>query len=140
MTLNDLIEEANILSDDELDDVEVLTFVNACTALINIKTQAIFPDLTINDMGTTLFLPNKWVRALYVPFIAGRIKQKDSSQYEYSDMYSQFELALAEFVSSYPIPDQYQDKTGWVVDPETGELVKNHYSWVYKTPALPWWY
>lgn len=140
MTLNDLIQEANILSDDEPDVIEMISFVNACTSIINVKAKAIFPSLTINDMGTIMFLPDKWVRSMYVPFTAGRYKQKEASQFEYSDMYSQFEMALAEFISGYPIPDQYQDKTGWVTDPTTGELVKNHYSWVYEQPALPWWW
>lgn len=113
MIIQDLLDEANILADESFDDDTMVKFYNQCTTDINIRTGAIFPSITVEDVNKPPALPEKWARSLYVPFMAGRIKQQDSSQFEYTDLYSQYEQAFGMFLASYVIPDQYIDKTNW---------------------------
>jgi hypothetical protein len=54
-------------------------------------------------------LPEKWQRTLFIPFIIGRMKQVDASQFEYSDSFAEFQSNLVQFKTKYAIPDEYKD-------------------------------
>ena len=136
MRAYELIYEANTLADESLDNEVMLQFLNQCTAKINIRVKAIFPD--VSDVNEEIPLPNKWARSLYIPYMAGCIKQQDSSQFEYSDHFAEFDMMLGEFIAGYTVPDKYIDKEGWEVHPVTGELIEPSQSDIFERPPLPW--
>ena len=103
-----LIELVNTLSDEQEPDANVLEYLNDAVARINIRLKANLPYLTL-DPGDAPIFPEKWQRALLVPFGVGRIKQQDSSQFEYSDAYQEFEINLADMAVQYEVPSVYKD-------------------------------
>lgn len=108
MNLQQIIDEANNLGDDFLTNEEVTGFVNDAIAIINIETKANFPFL--EDENDEPAFPEKWQRALIIPFVKGRIKEKDSSQFEWEVAYDQFYVNLDHFKTDYPIPEEYKDE------------------------------
>lgn len=139
MKVEDVLTQANNLADETIDEEILLGYLNDCTAQINTRCHAKYPFYKYpNDLQTEMAIPEQWVRVLYIPFIAGKIKQMDSSQFEYNDMFSQFERGLADFISSYVIPDQYVDTDYYgYTDPNTGEWI-TYTSDVGATPPWPW--
>lgn len=107
MRLEQLITEANSLSDDLIPDDEVKAFVNDAIALIGQDQYATFPSL--ESMDDEPVFPDKWQRMLIIPYVVGRIKQKDSSQFEWEGGYGQFYANIVEFSTSYSVPLQYLD-------------------------------
>ena len=107
LTLEQIIKEANNLADDMLTDEEVRGFVNDAISAINIEVNADFPFLH-EDEDIPVF-PEKWQRMLIIPFVKARIKEKDSSQFEWEAGYEQFFANLAEFKTKYEVPEEYQD-------------------------------
>lgn len=139
MNLRQLIDEANVLSDEYLEDTTMTQFVNQCIAQINTRAKAKYPFMDSSLVETEFAIPDNWVRRLFIPFTAGRTKQVDSSQFEYTDFYAEFESAMGDFVAHYNIPDEYKDTSqDTYIDPETGE-VKYYTSDVFETPTYPWW-
>lgn len=108
MTLEELIAEANNLADDMLPHDEVHGFVNDAIAAINIEVDANLPFLI--DVEDEPVIPEKWQRMLIIPFVKARIKEKDSSQFEWESGYEQFFVNLAEFKIKYTIPEDYKDE------------------------------
>lgn len=138
MNVRQVMEEANNLADEAIEEEILIGFINDCTAQINSRAKANFPFYSITDLETEFVIPEKWVRVLYIPFVAARIKQQDSSQFEYMDLYAQFERGLGDFISYYVIPDDYVDNSSdGYIDPETGEWV-SYTSDIYKKPPFPW--
>lgn len=107
LSLQNLIDESNNLADDFLSVDEVKGFVNDAMSAINIEVNTNFPVLI--DLEDTPVFPEKWQRMLLIPFIKGRIKEKDSSQFEWEAGYEQFFTNLAEFKTKYIIPEEYKD-------------------------------
>lgn len=107
LTLQQLINEANNLADDFLNVEEVKGFVNDAIAAINIEVDANFPFL--EELEDEPAFPEKWQRMLIIPFVKARIKEKDSSQFEWEIGYDQFFANLAEFKTKYEIPEEYRD-------------------------------
>jgi hypothetical protein len=103
-----LIQLVNTLSDEQESAANVLEYLNDAMARINIKLKANLPYLTL-DPGDQPVFDEKWQRALLVPFGVGRIKQQDSSQFEYSDAYQEFEINLADMAVQYDVPLVYKD-------------------------------
>lgn len=111
-TLNiaELIDQINLVADEDFEIAQVTAFMNDAIARINVEADANFPAIQATDVTYTAF-PDKWQRALFIPYGAGRIKENDSSQFEYNDWYSQFERMLGAFIEKYTVPDQYKDGT-----------------------------
>lgn len=137
MIIQDLFDEANTLADESFEDDIMVQFYNQCTADINIRANAVFPSINENNVADAPVLPEKWARSLYVPFMAASIKQQDSSQFEYADLFARYEQAFGMFLAYYTIPDQYIDKSNWVTDPETDELVEPEGSSIFTKPSYP---
>lgn len=118
MILRELIAAANNLADDQLMDEEVIGFVNDAISAINIEVDANFPFLS--EMEDEPAFPEKWQRMLIIPFVKGRIKEKDSSQFEWEIAYEQFFTNLADFSTKYTIPEEYAEtgnaSSGTVLD------------------------
>lgn len=128
MNLAELVQEAQNLSDEDLQTSELLGFLNDAVAKINIECKANFPFFSINESSSPyLGFPDKWQRALLIPFTVGRIKQKDSSQFEYVDAYGEFLANLMEFKSQYAIPEEYKDESlnKYFID----DLSQSHWRW-----------
>lgn len=109
MKVSDLIKAVGVLSDETLPPVEVVGFLNDGMAKIGNEVGAVFPFLDLNKDTEGPVFPEKWQRLLLVPFGAARVKQKDSSQFEYEDLYRQFESDLAEFATKYVVPVAYRE-------------------------------
>jgi hypothetical protein len=107
MNISGLTSAANNQSEESFSSTQVLEFANDVIARINIECGAIFPNMGIAEDYTAL--PEKWQRALFLPFIVGRMKQVDASQFEYSDSFAEFQSNLIAFKTRYSIPDEYKD-------------------------------
>lgn len=129
MLVTDIIHEANELADEQESPRLVLGFMNSAISKINIECDSIFPSLTLEDDADLLF-PEKWQLGLLIPFCVGRIKQRDSSQFEYTDAYQEFMDNLKDFKSKYNIPEEFLDP-----DSATGGMVESD---IYKKPPYPW--
>jgi hypothetical protein len=109
MILEQLVEAANAVTDEDISFSDALPFINDCVAKINIECNANFPFYTETDTLTEIPLPEKWQRALFIPFLSARIKQVDSSQFEFQQFFTEFYSNLSDFEMKYNIPEQYQD-------------------------------
>lgn len=110
MILSDIVKQANDLADEAESIQKVTAFLNDAIAKINIRLNAELPYFDATE-DTAHVLPEKWVRALLIPFAVGRIKQMDSSQFEYTDAYNEFMMGLDELSTRYVVPDEYKDTT-----------------------------
>ena len=113
MELSRLVRHINLATDEEFELLDVIAFINDSIAKINSECGSNLPfvDDTLPERVLNLeeytALPETWIRMLIVPFSAGRIKENDSSQFEYIDWYSQFDMNLREFKAIYEIPEEY---------------------------------
>lgn len=135
MEYQKIIAHINLATDEDFEFQEVLAFINDAVAKINIECGAIFPfadiefDLPIDEYPA---LNETWIRSLIVPYAAGRIKENDSSQFEYTDWYAQFDLNLQKFKSNYNIPEKY-------IDPDAkGGRYEEDYSVNMFSPTKGW--
>lgn len=110
-----LMKHINRVTDEDMELEDILGFINDAIQKINIECDAIFPEIEeglnakVYEQEEYTAFPDKWIRMLIVPFAAGRIKEYDSSQFEYVDWYRQFDLNLIKFKSGYVIPEEYRD-------------------------------
>lgn len=112
-----LVQHINLATDEDFELMESIAFINDGIAKINVECDANFPfiDDSLPDEAMYAFeeyeaFPDTWQRMLLVPFAAGRIKENDSSQFEYVDWYGQFDSALDKFKDKYLIPVEFQEK------------------------------
>lgn len=106
--LGEIIEHINVLADEQEPPQEVVGFINDAIAFINADCQANFPYTRLNGGNERLEFDEKWIRTLIIPFAVGRIKQKDSSQFEYTDSYAQIIAKLEDF-KSQGIPLEHKE-------------------------------
>lgn len=112
MNLGQLITHVNTLSDEDFEPNIVVEFLNDAVAKVNAECDAEFPFFTITSSDVEYpGFSETWQRLLLVPYAVGRSKQKESSQFEYSDAYNQFYADLVEFKTRYPIPEQYKNQS-----------------------------
>ena len=123
-----LIAAVNTLSDEQEPAANVLEYLNDAMARINIRLKANLPYLTLVEGDQPIF-DEKWQRALLIPFGVGRIKQQDSSQFEYSDAYQEFEINLADMAVQYAIPEIYKDEAPYSSDSMPGLYENAPYGW-----------
>lgn len=115
MEFPSLMTHINRVTDEDFELADMLGFINDAIQKINIEVGAIFPEIDetlpekLYQQEEYTAFPDKWIRMLIVPFAAGRIKENDSSQFEYIDWYKQFDLNLEKFKKDYKIPEEYID-------------------------------
>lgn len=110
MKPSEIATQANNITDENHDFQSVLLpFINDGLAEINVELNAKFPFATSTD--EEIPFPEVWQRLVLVPYVAARIKQKDSSQFEYMDLFGQFGAGLAKMKAKYTVPAEYQDET-----------------------------
>lgn len=110
-----LMQHINRVTDEDFELGDMLGFINDAIQKINVEAGTIFPEID-ETLPEALYaqeeytaIPDKWIRMLIVPFAAGRIKENDSSQFEYMDWYAQFDQNLDRFKTDYRIPLIYLD-------------------------------
>lgn len=108
-TLAEWIKSVNALADEDMAADEVTIWINNAIARVNAAAHANFPFMDINKSDDSPVIPDKWQYLLILPYATARVKQKDSSQFEYSDLFAEFESNLRDFIVSYSIPEQYKD-------------------------------
>lgn len=118
---------ANDLSDDQIPQEEVQEFINDAIAAINIEISATFPFLDGDDDEP--IIPETWQRMLIIPYAKGRIKEKDSSQFEWESGYQQFFENLILFKTNYKLPPEYEDTNGKSGISEKSILDFEPYTW-----------
>jgi hypothetical protein len=107
MNIGQLTTSANNQAEESFSSSQALEFANDAIARINIECSANFPFMDIVLDYTAL--PEKWQRTLFIPFVIGRMKQVDASQFEYSDSFAEFQGNLVQFKTKYAIQDEYKD-------------------------------
>jgi hypothetical protein len=114
MEISDLVSNVNLLADEEYDFSEIVVFFNDAISKINIDCEATFPMIDkVSSENEYTAIPDKWQKTLFVPFALGRLKQLDSSQFEYVDAYTEFSNNLAQFRVMYIIPEEYKDESAY---------------------------
>jgi hypothetical protein len=127
MNIGSLTNTVNNLADEDFSSNQVVEFVNDAIAKINITCSANFPYMSVENTEEYLGFPEKWQRTLFIPFVVGRMKAVDSSQFEYSDSYNEFTSNLMVFNLKFPVPEEYKDPNepeSYAFDP-TG----NYWGW-----------
>lgn len=129
MNISEIIDNINELADEQESTNVIIGFINDAIARVNIECDALFPSYSIEDTEEKFILPDKWTRTLIIPFGVGRVKQRDSSQFEYTDAYREFLENLDMFKVKYTIPEELKD-------PDSNE--GTYPSDIYEHPPLPW--
>ena len=112
-----LMQHINRVTDEDFELADMLGFINDAIQKINVEMGTLFPEIDetlperVYEQEEYTAFPDKWIRMLIVPFAAGRIKENDSSQFEYMDWYAQFDINLEKFRTGYTIPLVYIDPT-----------------------------
>lgn len=127
MNLAGLTNSVNNLADEDFSSNQIVEFVNDAISKINITCSANFPYMSAENTEDYAGFPEKWQRAMFIPFVVGRIKAVDSSQFEYSDNYGEFQSNLMVFNLKYPVPEEYKDAN----EPESYEhdFTTNYWGW-----------
>lgn len=126
MILSQLVAHINNVADEQEPLAKITGYINDAIAQINVKMEAEFPYMD-SALDIEPPFPEKYQRTVLVPFAVGRIKQADSSQFEYTDSYIQFSDGLGEMMAKYPVPDLYKSaqNTSYTAD-------------IYTAPPFPW--
>lgn len=106
-TVGQLVSSVNTLSEEILSTDDIVLWFNNAIARINVESNANFPYLT-GDVEESPAFGDDWHYLLLIPFATARIKQMDSSQFEYNDLFGEFENNLRKFVAFYEIPEIYK--------------------------------
>jgi hypothetical protein len=123
MNIGSLTTSVNNLADEDFSSSQIVEFVNDCIARINIECAAKFPSMAADETTDYVGFPDKWQRTLFIPFVVGRMKAVDASQFEYNDQYSEFMSNLGQFKMKYQIPAIYQDNNDKVsFDPDFSDM------------------
>lgn len=119
MNISELVTHAGDIADETISLAKGVQYTNDAIAKINMYAKTKFPFMDALDPQGQFVFDETWQRTLLVPFVAGRIKTKDSSQFEYTDFYQEFLDAVAEFRTQYLVPDLYRSHDGEIWDPVT---------------------
>lgn len=107
--ISTMVQQINLVTDESFTIPQIINFINDGIAQLNIYYRAKYPYIVDTDIEYTA-LPEKWQRQLFVPYAAARIKQNDSSQFEYQDWYAQFQENIVQFGANISVSDEYLDE------------------------------
>lgn len=125
MKASEIANQANNLTDENHDFQTLLGFINAGLAEMNIELNAQFPFVSSND--EEMPFPETWQHSVLVPYVGAKIKQKDSSQFEYMDLYGQFQKGLSTMKAKYTVPDEYKSED--IQDSFAPDYTDSPYGW-----------
>lgn len=127
MNIGSLTTVANAQAEESFSSSQVVEFANDAIARINIECGANFPFMNASDAEEYTGFPEKWQRTTILPFVVARMKQVDSSQFEYNDSFSEFANGLATFKMKYTIPDEFKDTSEVLSFPP--DFTGNYWGW-----------
>lgn len=107
-TVQEMVAHINLVTDESFSQPQVVSFINDGISQVNVYAESVFPMIT-DSMVEYTAIPEHWQRQLFVSYAAARIKQNDSSQFEYSDWFSQFQANMVEFEAKFTVPDEFKD-------------------------------
>jgi hypothetical protein len=108
MNVSEMVASTNLRTDEDFSVDQVVNFLNDGIAKVNAECNLKLPNVEI-EKDEEYVIPEKWQRLLLVTWAAARIKQNDSSQFEYQDLYTQFRDNLLQFKTYYNAPDEYKE-------------------------------
>lgn len=129
MNVNQMAALVNTLSDEQETNDTILGYLNDAIAAINVRLKASLPFL--NGSNDEPVFSETWQRTLLIPFAVGRIKQQDSSQFEYTDAYAEFQNNLAEFAIQFEVPDIYKNEDSYNESLRPGLYENKPYGWSF---------
>lgn len=144
MTGQDIINKVNVLADDNVDELEVLGFINSAISHINLEIPALFPEIEANNRTIDYYVMLKkngvpkrdrqleamnaiFINSLIIQYAHYLIKKQDGSQYEWEDSFAKYTKNLRAFQTLYKKaidPDFLTD--GFVFD--DGNTAKNGFA------------
>lgn len=100
MTLNQIAESANYVTDEEITSANILSIANACISEVNMQCSTALPffevdDLTVEDNYAAL--PETWIYALCEPYYAYAIMANDGDSNSRDFHYNRFKQAVNNF-------------------------------------------
>lgn len=116
MLLDDVIKNSNYVTDEEIEDNNLVGMSNSAIAEINSKCSTNLPFFTEDNVSTTNYIaiPAFWTLRLIEPYLAYSIAANDTDTNARDFHYNRFRIALEDFKSK-------GIDSILTVDPETGE-------------------
>lgn len=103
MTLNEIVENSNYVTDEELTDANVLGIANTCIAEVNRRAGTKLPFFTsesLTDGEAYDALPETWVFALCEPYYSYAIMANDGDSDARDFHYNRFLKAVEDFINN----------------------------------------
>ena len=100
MSLNEIVENSNYVTDEEITSDRVLGIANQCIAEVNRRVGTALPFFDANsltDDGAYDAIPNYWVVALLEPYYSYSIMANDGDSNARDFHYERFTAALGDF-------------------------------------------
>lgn len=100
MSLNEIVENSNYVTDEEIVSGNVLGIANTCIAEVNRRVGTALPFFTeesLTDGDVYDAIPDYWVFALFEPYCAYAIMANDGDTNARDFHYNRFTAALKDF-------------------------------------------
>lgn len=122
MLLNEVVENSNYVTDEELTDNNIVGLSNSAIAEVNAKCGTKLPLFTNENVSETDYaaLPDFWVLRLIEPYLAYGIAANDTDTNARDFHYNRFLQAVTDF------KDKGLNDIQEEIDPETGEPITNY--------------
>ena len=116
MKLADIVENSNYVTDEELNDNNLVGMANSAIAEVNSKCSTNLPFFTQDNVSTNPYIAitQSWVLRLIEPYLSYSIAANDTNSNDRDFHYNRFLQALIEF------KEKGLDSI-LKIDPETGE-------------------
>lgn len=116
MNLTDIVENSNYVTDEELNDNNLVGMANSAIAEVNSKCSTNLPFFVQENVSTTPYIATtpSWVLRLIEPYLSYSIAANDTNANDRDFHYNRFLQAIAEF------KEKGLDSI-LTIDPSTGE-------------------
>lgn len=116
MVLNDIVDNSNYVTDEELNDNNLVGMANSAIAEINSKCSTNLPFFVEDNVSTIKYIAvtASWLLRLIEPYLSYSIAANDTNSNDRDFHYNRFLQAIAEFKEN-GLDDIL------TIDPETGE-------------------
>lgn len=120
MNLTDIVENSNYVTDEELNDNNLVGMANSAIAEVNGKCSTNLPFFVQENVSTTPYIATtpSWVLRLIEPYLSYSIAANDTNSNDRDFHYNRFLQAIAEFKekgldSILTIDPSTGEETGW---------------------------
>lgn len=99
MVLNDIVDNSNYVTDEELNDNNLVGMANSAIAEINSKCSTNLPFFVEDNISTTQYIAvtASWLLRLIEPYLSYSIAANDTNSNDRDFHYNRFLQAIAEF-------------------------------------------